>query len=76
MIDPIQCPPLPADLSTAHKELRYWQRQVILERERVARMVEKNEMIRRSMSGNVKALQYENAILREQIRLLTDVKNG
>ena len=76
-MDSIRQPPLPADLETAHKELRYWQRQVILLREKIVSLVEKNELIRRSAAGNIKKLQQENQALRleEQVRLLMKKKN-
>jgi regulator of replication initiation timing len=70
MMDNLQCPPLPADLETAHKELRYWQRQVIVARQQVAKMAEKRELDKRSARGNIKSLMQENDNLRKEIKAL------
>lgn len=70
MMDALQCPPLPTDLETAHKELRWWQRQVILEREKVAKMAEKRALDQRSARGSIKAAREEADRLREEIKTL------
>jgi len=62
-------PPLPQDLKTALKELRYWQKQVILARAREVKLIEKRELEIRA-DASVKSLRNENVQLRQQVRNL------
>lgn len=65
-------PPLPADIETAHKELRFWQNEVIRAREAVVKHVEKRELDKRSMRGTMAAMREENDRLREEIKMLRE----
>lgn len=72
MMTEVQQPPLPADLETAHKELRYWQRQVVAAREQLATNIQRREEEKRSSRGNIEALRTEASNLRLEIALLRE----
>lgn len=75
MLDELQCPPLPADLETANRELRYWQRSVVSAREQLAKCIEHRELDKRSLRGSLEALRTENVQLRKLLVEATEALN-
>lgn len=71
----LQVPPLPADLETANKELRYWQRAVISAREQLAKCIEHREQDKRSLRGSLEALRTENSELRKELAKVREELN-
>lgn len=65
-----ELPPLPTDLETALKELRYWQGQVIVARQQVAKTAERRAQDNRAHAGTVKKMMGEILQLHGEITWL------
>ena len=59
-------PPLPIDLETAHKELRYWQNEVLNARKLAVKEVERRVLDNKSSAGQIRKLKAALEKYRDQ----------
>lgn len=62
-------PPLPVDLLAAQLEIRRLQRQLIEQNKKMATFIEKRELDKRAMVGQIKTLQERVKFLEEEKHL-------
>jgi len=76
----LELPPLPADLEMAHRELRYWQKQVGIARQQVAKTAERRAQDNRAHKGEVSKMMGQILQLHGEITNLNlklkDIEDG
>jgi hypothetical protein len=72
-VDERLLPPLPDDITTCHKELRYWQQQVIVARSSVAKLKVDRECMKRSQKGDLEKLNEMKDFLKSEMNRAYDI---
>jgi hypothetical protein len=75
LFEPERLPPLPVTLEEAHREIRYLQRRLYLERQVLATNIEEREKERRAARGNIRVLADRIAEAKVWVKLVVEAKS-